>query len=242
MLGSIVSHLASPTAHWRKFWVKKNWKKKFKNELPELPRNHPSRGGGFCHGQPDGWHRRVTSKVAPCSSKAQLKIRVQTRTERWKATTMIFIFAGVQGSESGGESRVAPAFQWFFPIKMSTSFENQIRVPGFCGENLFVQGCVLILSSLTRILNPCRLFYLGTHLLVQNWKFLRLLELVIGDGVRNRKFALRWLVRHFLRSLHFQVCCFSRVGVGEWLVWIPAAENAIWNSPIKPRDIPAVFT
>ena len=60
MLGSIVSRLASPTAHGRKILVEKNLKKKIENES-ELPRNHVS--GGPCHGQPDGRHGRVTRRL-----------------------------------------------------------------------------------------------------------------------------------------------------------------------------------
>ncbi len=102
MLGSIVSRLASPTAHWRKnLGWKKIWGEKklstqdsikhpemdkkivFKNKicskLPELPRNHVSgMGGGSCYGGTDNWtdnqHRRVTSTVAPCCCNRHLSI------------------------------------------------------------------------------------------------------------------------------------------------------------------------
>ena len=74
-----------------KFWVKKFWGEKIfwiffpENKsclkLPELPRSHISRGPATDR-QPDGRHHRVTSRVAPCSSKVGQKKFKQNKFTR----------------------------------------------------------------------------------------------------------------------------------------------------------------
>ncbi len=79
--------LLHPQLNRKKYAWKKMWKEKIFSEnksclkLPELPRNHVSRGKGVLPQTPDKWHHRVTSRVAPCEQKGATKTQIRFKLE-----------------------------------------------------------------------------------------------------------------------------------------------------------------
>ena len=76
------SKIVRKILRWKNLGEKKCWNLKKKNsknksclKLPDLPRNHISKGGGW--GQWIDRHRTVTPRVAPCSGKARQKSKLR---------------------------------------------------------------------------------------------------------------------------------------------------------------------
>ncbi len=78
--------------------------------MPKLPRNHISMGvAGSDHGQTTGGHGRVTSRVAPCSSKARLK-KTEKLSKRSQGTKICVLSLNGRKHSRLGSQRQVPGY------------------------------------------------------------------------------------------------------------------------------------